>query len=63
MKDGSRLSLSMGTTRQWWLGLRFARVACCSGGFGATDDGVSHSADAIHQSGFLKRVQVNCIQR
>ena len=58
MKDGSRLSaLSMGTTRRQMMagaavlaGMALPAV----GAFGATDDGVSHSADAIHQEPVFK---------
>ena len=49
MKDGSRLSLSMGTTRRQMIAgaAVLAGVALPAlGAFAATDDGVSHSADA-----------------
>jgi activator of HSP90 ATPase len=57
MKDGSRLSLSMGTTRRQMI----AGAAVLAGvalpemrAFAASDDGVSHSADAIHQEPVFK---------
>jgi activator of HSP90 ATPase len=58
MKDGSRVSLlSMGTTRRQIMtgAAALAGMALPAvGAFAATDDGVSHSADAIHQEPVFK---------